>query len=517
MNRSLNLFRNKAWRSPPEIHPARRRLEQRNDRIHTSNRQRAKIRRVTELPKATVDLLIEGATVITMDADRRIIEDGSVAISGDQIVAVGRNSELHGLGEPRRTIDGTRMAVLPGLIDCHGHAGHGLVKSLGTGVDDGVMWTQAVKQIYTMGASEGFWGAEAALSGLDRLKAGVTTGVSLLGGGDDVHRVDDPAYAAMHCRSVEKLGTRSIVAVGPGRPPYPHRFGTDEAGNIRSVSFEDEMRVAEEVISEWHGEASGRISIAVVSPVFLPDGERNGADMSTVRKMVLAVRELCDRHDLLLTQDGHASGSLEFAAELGALGPRAVMSHCVDLTPGDMQALKDSGTSVAHNPSAIRSIMGRCPAPELMDLGVIVAISSDGAAPDRGYDMFRHMAQCMHYHRRHFRDPTVLPAETALAMTTIDAARALGLGSELGSIEVGKRADLAMIDLYKPHLVPMNMPVMRIAHYANAADVDTVIVDGKILMEGRRVLSVDEDSVLQDAERQAATIIDRAGLSHLLT
>ena len=102
-------------------------------------------------------------------------------------------------------------------------------------------------------------------------------------------------------------------------------------------------------------------------------------------------------------------------------------------------------------------------------------------------------------------------------MTTIDAARALGLGSELGSIEVGKRADLAMIDLYKPHLVPMNMPVMRIAHYANAADVDTVIVDGKILMEGRRVLSVDEDSVLQDAERQAATIIDRAGLSHLLT
>ena len=451
-----------------------------------------------------------------MDADRRIIENGSVAIAGDRIVAVGHRDEVASVGDAMRTIDASRMAVLPGLIDCHGHAGHGLVKSLGSGVDDGTKWTEAVERIYTMGRSESFWSAEAALSGLERLKAGVTTGVSLLGGGDDVHRVDDSAYAAAHCRSIEKVGTRSVVAVGPGRPPYPHRFGTDTERQMRDVSFEDEMRVAEEVIVEWHGEASGRISIAVVSPVFRRDGDRSGADMATVRHMASAVRELRDRHDLTLTQDGHASGSLEFAAELGLLGSWAVMSHCVDLTPGDMDALATTCASVAHNPSAIRSIMGRCPAPELMDMGVTVAISSDGSAPDRGYDMFRHMAQCMHYHRRHFRDPTILPAETALAMTTIDAALALGLDSELGSIEPGKRADIAMVDLYKPHLIPMNMPVMRIAHFANAADVDTVIVDGKVIMEGRRVLSVDEDSILENADREASNMLGRTGLRHLL-
>ena len=118
--------------------------------------------------------------------------------------------------------------------------------------------------------------------------------------------------------------------------------------------------------------------------------------------------------------------------ELGLLGANAFMSHAIDLTPGDIEACVATGTSIVHNPSAIMSIRGRCPVPELIDAGVTVALGSDGAAPDRSYDMFRHMFQCMHYHRRHFRDSGVLPHGKLLEMVTIDAARALGLEREIG-------------------------------------------------------------------------------------
>lgn len=464
------------------------------------------------------DILIENATVITMDPARRVIEQGAVAISGARIEAVGPTEEVRRGRNPAQVIDGHRMALLPGLIDCHAHAGHGLVKSLGTGSDQGEAWNGACEAIYARGSTEKFWAAEAALAGLERLKAGVTCGVSLLGGGDDIHRSDHPAYAAAHCRVIERLGTRAIVAVGPGRPPYPHRFVRFEDGQEeeRAVTFEEEMAVSEQVVKDWHGGAEGRILIALVSPVFRGDAARDGAGLATIKAMAAAVGSLRERYGLLLTQDGHSEGSLAFTArELGLMGPWALMSHSVDLTPEDMAACRDSGARVVHNPSAIRSILGRCPAPELMEMGVTVAIGSDAAAPDRGYDMFRHMAQCMHYHRRHFRDPTVLPPGKALEMTTIGAARALGLDGELGSLEPGKRADLILVDLFKPHLVPLNMPLVRLAHFANAADVDTVLVEGKILMRGREVLTLDETEVLEEAEREAIAALERSGLQHL--
>lgn len=130
--------------------------------------------------------------------------------------------------------------------------------------------------------------------------------------------------------------------------------------------------------------------------------------------------------------------------------------------------------------------------------------------------MFRHMQQCMHYHRRHFRDPKVIPPGKALEMATIDAARALGLEHDIGSLEAGKKADVILVDLCKPHLVPLHMPLYRIAYFANGNDVDTVIVDGRVLMRGRKVLSVDEPAILDNAHAEAELALERADLRHLL-
>src|SRR5439155_7471041 len=124
-------------------------------------------------------------------------------------------------------------------------------------------------------------------------------------------------------------------------------------------------------------------------------------------------------------------------AEPGYLGPTSFMSHSINLTEKHIAVTRDTHTRIVHTPSAIMSIRGRCPVPELIDAGVVVAIGSDGSAPDRGYDMFRHMSQCMHYHRRHFRDAGVLPHGKVLEMVTIDAARALSMEHEIGSLEAG--------------------------------------------------------------------------------
>ncbi|UUZ65428.1 amidohydrolase family protein [Polaromonas sp. P1-6] len=191
------------------------------------------------------------------------------------------------------------------------------------------------------------------------------------------------------------------------------------------------------------------------------------------------------------------------------------MSHSIDLTEEDIAVTLDTDTRIVHNPSAIMSIRGRCPVPELIDAGVTVAIGSDGSAPDRGYDMFRHMSQCMHYHRRHFNDAGVLPHGKVLEMVTIDAARALSMEREIGSLEVGKKADIILVDLFKPHLMPLNMPVYRVTCFANAADVSTTIVNGRILMEDRQVLTVNESEILEDVNEAAERMLDRSRLRRL--
>ncbi|WP_233857328.1 amidohydrolase family protein [Paraburkholderia sp. HD33-4] len=465
-----------------------------------------------------VDVLIAHGCVITMDPSRRVIDDGAVAVKGERIVAVGETNELVRRYRAARVIDARRKAVLPGLIDAHAHAGHAMLKTIGGA--DGDAWTAACEAIYTRASDEAFWETESHLAALERLKAGVTTGVSLLGGGDSIMRVDDAVYARRHCDAVVKTGTRSIVAVGPSRPPAPRAYTRHAAGGseTREISFDRMFEVCRDIVDACHGDADGRIRIALTLPVYAPDHYPDVARYEhDFRREAARYAAFARERDLGFTQDGHRAGTLDFAhRELGLLSAKSFMSHAIDLTEADIAACVETGASIVHNPSAIMSIIGRCPVPELIDAGVTVAIGSDGAAPDRGYDMFRHMWQCMHYHRRHFRDPDVLPHGKVLEMVTIDAARALSLDRELGSLEAGKQADIILVDLFKPHLMPMHMPVYRVTCFANAGDVCMTMVGGKILMEDYRVLSVDEDAILARVSEVAEHTFERAGLRHLL-
>lgn len=465
------------------------------------------------------DLIIRNGVVVTMDPDRRIIDDGAVVVKGDRIIAVGTTDEILATHTSKKQIDASRKVVMPGMIDGHAHAGHALVKSMAT--DGGVKsWQNVVYHIYQTGSDEEFWYAEAQLSALERLKFGVTTSVNYLGGGDQVMRTDDPAYGNSHCEAIQKVGIREFLAVGPGKASSPKRFvrWRGESHEDYMVTLEKELQVSEELIHRWHRKNEGKISICVALPVFNPSVSiYSKSDLQIEKTKAHETRALSKKHGLLFTQDGHRRGTVQFAhEEFGILGSDTFLSHCIDITAEEIDICRQTGAKVVHNPSSIFSMLGRCPAPELIDAGVTVFLGSDGAAPNRSYDMFRHMAQCMRLHRTYFRDIKVLPPGKVLEMATIDAAKGLGLEKEIGSLEPGKKADIILIDMYKPHLYPFNMPIYRLLWFASGADVDTVLINGDILMEGGVVNTVKEDEVLDLAQAAADKAIDRVGLRSTL-
>ncbi len=464
------------------------------------------------------DILIVGGTIITMDPGRRVMTDGAVAIRGNRILEVGAAESLTKKYTADRLIDASRKVTMPGLIDGHAHAGHSLVKTMGAG--DSEAWIDVCRINYKRGTTEAYWYADGALSSLERLKCGTTCGVTFLGGGDSYMRTDNPVFGDRHCEAVEKTGIREFLFVGPGNPPFPDLYSTWAHGARKDylVHFEDQLDTCQALIQRWHTQANGRIHVGITFPIHYPNLNPLGlTEFQDLRDRSRETRELSRRHGVLFSQDGHSRGTVKFAYEnLDTLGSDALLSHSTELTEEEIAICQRTDTKIVHNPSAVMSMTGHCPVAELLEAGVTVMLGSDGVSPDRSYDMFRHMFQCMRYHRRHYRDPSCLPAGKVLEMVTIDAARALRLDSEIGSLEPGKKADIILVDMFKPHLYPLNMPVHRIAYYANGSDVHTVIVDGRILMEGRRVKTVDETEVLEMAQEETLRMLDRTNLSHTL-
>ncbi|RDJ10516.1 amidohydrolase family protein [Rhizobium grahamii] len=461
------------------------------------------------------DILIRNGTVIAIDDERRIIPDGAVAIEGDRIVAVGPSEEVARDHPARETIDAGGMAIMPGLVDSHAHAGHGLIKTMGGGRSD--LWYRACQGAYTVGSTPEFWHAEAQLAALERLRFGVTTGVSLLGGGDSVMRTDEPVYGDAHMEGVLGIGTRSVVVVGTTRPPHPLTYAhwEDSVRLDRAVSFEQQLSTCQTLVDRWHRTHEDRLHVALLTPTLHQEHlDTRGAEDAIAQSR--KVKRLADDRGLLFTQDGHTRGSVRIAREIGILGPRTLLSHATGLDESEIAICAETETRIVHNPSAVASILARCPVPELLDAGVVVAIGSDATAPDRSADMFRHMQQCMHYHRTHFHDPSWLPPGKVLEMCTIDAARVLGLDHEIGSLEPGKRADIILVDLRRPHLYPANMPEFRVTYFANGNDVHTVLVGGRVLLRDRNPVNVNEDAVLDAAQRETELLIDRLGLRDLL-
>jgi 5-methylthioadenosine/S-adenosylhomocysteine deaminase len=467
-----------------------------------------------------IDLLVAHGTVITLDPARRVLDDGAVAIHRDRILAVGPHAELAGRYTARRAIDASRMAVLPGLIDTHGHGALNMIKTVGEDLG-GAEWRTMADHLLFHCTTEEWWHADGLLTALERLKFGTTTGMSVLGSSP---RTDRPIFGARHAEGVSRVGTRAILGAGFPRPPWPQAFSDWKNGTRveRTVTLAEVREATRELIRQWHGGAGGRVHVWVSASRFLApspyDPMFKPEQLEYAAVQAREMRRLADEFGVGLHT--HAfGGAVRFAhQELQVLGPDVCLAHCQGIDDEELGILRDTGTTVSYCPSARRvySYPAHCPVTELLDAGVVVAVGTDGTAPDRTFDLFKDMRMAMTLERLRFTDPWRLPPGKALEMVTIDAARALGLDRDLGSLEPGKKADLILVNLRAPHLVPGGMPVHRVVYEATGHDVETVIVDGVVLMEGRRVLSVDETAIVDFAEAEAQQAFQRAGLQPLM-
>jgi len=459
------------------------------------------------------DLLLLHGTVITVDRDRRIIEDGAVAIANGRIAEVGTSADLEPKHAGKKVVDCRGKLVIPGLVDAHGHAGHSLIRTIGS--DSPTLWMRIVTPTYYHYVTREFWYADGLVSALERLRAGITTGASIIA---SMPRSDDPLFALNHAKAYTEVGVKEILCVGPAGLPWPHPVTRWESGKPerRDVTFEEMIEGAEAVIEAANGSADGRIKVYLTPFTIVPSVDPSNPTTpdravnltADDRMQARRVRETARKWGVRIHSDAFA-GQVRMAfqdKENALLGPDVHLQHCIGLSHEEVDILAETGTHMTHTPP------GRAPILDMISKGVNVAVTTDGTSPRRPFDLFQmaRMAQFMQ-HVLH-ADQYLLPPGKMLEMITIDAAKAFGLDHEIGSLEAGKKADVAILDMRQPHLTPNWMFVHRLIHQAVGADVDTVIVDGRILMEGRKALTADMREALDFGEREAWALVERAGL-----
>lgn len=452
------------------------------------------------------DILIINGTVITVDPKHQVWQPGFVAVQGDRIALLGPMAELPADPKAKRVIDADGHAVLPGLIDSHGHAGHCLTKTLGEHLESG--WEPMAEGIYHRFSDEEFWRAEGALAALERLKFGVTAGVSMLG---NTPRVDCLDLLDAHFAGALPTGIRQITGIGAPNPPWPKKARIWSGASYREheIHPEDAFPQTEAAVKRWKDRHPRAMSY--VMPARIGAAPENLRDLNI--RQNIEMRRIANEYGVPIHSHAFA-GDMKFIMETSpeVLGNDISLSHCTGMDEEEWKIMADKGVSVCHGPSTHSNIRVRCPAFEMLETGVNVVIATDGTAPDRSFDLWRDMRMAQILHRSHFHDGGLLPPGLILEMSTIRPARALKLDHLIGSLEAGKKADIILVDVEQPHLAPFGiMPVQRLVYHASGQDVSHVIVDGQLVMENRQVLSVDQKKILTDAAAAFAKMMERSG------
>ena len=474
---------------------------------------------------ADLDVLITNGTILSMNPHNQILTEGAIAIKDGVIVDIGSTKILTDLYEARKYLDATHSVVMPGLIDTYMHSGHAMIKGIWNPYTG---WPAS--EIYFHASTPDFWYTDGLLSAVDRLKNGVTTGVSIFGATPS--RLDDPKLAECHIRAIEEVGIRDFIGVGPPDPfiPGQNRLNStiwkDGQSTPFEYTYEDTIENSIYIVKTWHKKANGRIHVCFAFPYLfgrLTSHSKPGAsykyqeaDIPVLLHRAQEIRQLADEFGVLIHTHVFG-GAIEFGmSKFGKqqvyelLGPDVILAHANGLTNQEIAIIKENDTKVATAPYAAEvTRYGRCPVPELIENGVCVATSTDAAAPTMSHDLFISIRQEMIIQKYHFQDPTYLPAGKMLRMVTIDAARVLGLDSQIGSLEKGKKADILILDANKAHLTPQTMLPQLLVFYGSGHDVNTVLIDGEILLENRVIKSVNETQILDQARTEIASAFDR--------
>jgi 5-methylthioadenosine/S-adenosylhomocysteine deaminase len=431
------------------------------------------------------DILIKNGYIITMNTKRRVIPRGAVVIEDDEIVAVGKTADIEKDYRARKVIDAKNMVVLPGFIDAHIHVYQNFLK----GSSDDLPLEPWIEEVlvpfgelmvedYQFGKYDiGYYSM--LISGLEMIKSGTTTFASI----DTLHK----RMAA----GIEETGLRGFYGIQV----------TD--ANLPSYAFSSEVqwKGVADITREWHNKAKGRVK-CMIAPTWIP---------ICSEKCYRRSRSFAEDHGLRLhthigetkaeadyTEKNFGKRPVEYLHEIGFLGPDLHAAHCIWLDDQDLDIMAEHDVKIAHNPeSNMKLASGVMPLKKMLERKLTIGLAADGCASNDNLDMFEQMRGAAYIQKLANLDAACMSAERALEMATINGAKVLGAEGEIGSIEVGKKADIVLVDMMKPHLQPVNHIAMNLVYAAWGSDIDTTIVNGEILMDRRRLKTLDEKKILR--------------------
>lgn len=424
--------------------------------------------------------LINNISIIPV-VGTQIIEKGFIVIE-DNIIADMGSGEAKTAGYDL-VIDGENQVVLPGFINTHTHAAMTLLRSY---ADDLPLMEWLETKIWPLEdkltAEDIYWGTMLAI--VEMIKSGTTTFA-------DMYFYMDEVAKAVESSGIRACLSRGMVGVGP--------------------QSEQAITDSRNLVDKWHNQGDGRITI-MLGPhapyTCPPEYLERVAALASELKVGIHIHVAETSGEVADTVREYGKTPVKLLQDAGLFENHVLAAHCVHLSDDDITILAESGAGIAHNPeSNMKLASGIAPVPKLLAAGIPVALGTDGASSNNNLDMLQEMRTCALLHKVNSMDPTVLPAYKALEMATVNGAQALGLDNQIGKLQKGYKADMIIINLEAAHQIPRYDIVANLVYAGQASDVDTVIIDGKIVMKNRQIVTLNEAEVINKVKKIAARLM----------
>jgi len=440
--------------------------------------------------KTIVDLIIRGGTVVTMDGERRVVENGGVAVESGRIVSVGNAADIDRAYAAREIVNAAGKVIIPGLINGHTHVPMTLFRGLADDLDLQEWLTKYIFPAEAKNVTEEFVRVGTRLGLAEMLRGGTTTYC-------DMYYFEDAI-----ADETSKAGMRGVL--GETVIDFPV---ADNKTNAEAMAY------VERFVKKWQGNRLIVPAIAPHAPYTVSEehlkairafSDRTGAPIVT--HISETKREIDD------SIKAKGARPVDYLNRIGFLSNRVIAAHMVWPSAEELGVLKQIGVGIVHNPqSNMKLASGVAPVPEMLKADLPVGLGTDGAASNNDLNLWEEMDTAAKLHKLISKDPKVVNAAEAFEMATIRGARALHLEKEIGSLEKGKRSDLVIVDLDDLNQTPYYNIYSDLVYAAKAADVRTVIIEGRVVMRDRRLLTLNEETIKADARRYRERIIQSLG------
>ncbi len=426
----------------------------------------------------TVDHLILGGTIVTMDPVNSIIEEGGVAIKQGRIIAIGSRTEIKNLYNSNNIIDATDKVILPGLINGHAHTAMALFRGLADDLELQNWLTNYIFPAEARNVNEDFVRIGTRLGLAEMIKGGTTTFA-------DMYYFEDAV-----AEETAKAGVRGVL--GQGVMDFPAPDGK---------TFDEGMQIAEKYIEKWQGHDLIVPAIAPHSPYIVSKDHLIAvSELSKQTGAPILIHVSETKQEVERIEKEHGASPVTYLKNIGFLNNQVIIAHMVFPKAEEIDILKNSGAGVVHNPhSNMKLASGIAPVPEMLLADIPVGLGTDSAASNNDLNIWDEMDMAAKLHKVATGDPKAVTAKEALEMATIRGARALHLERDIGSLEVGKKADLIILDMDALHQTPCYNIYSNLVYATKASDVNTVVINGVVVMRDHTLLTLNEETIKEQA------------------